>query len=66
MEDWRTMIQVEDIYIQYKKRIVQVLNIFDHMWNGHLGHMRSLKHRIDLLPGSRPVNQHPRRAVRDR
>jgi hypothetical protein len=33
------------------------------MWDGRLGEVSATKHRIDLVPGARPINSLPYRAV---
>lgn len=60
--DCRTMIQVGDTYRQCKERIMKLLNSLEHMWDGHLGQIRSARHQIKLLPGSRTSYLHLRRA----
>jgi hypothetical protein len=32
------------------------------MWDGSLGHVHASNHKIELLPGARPVRSHPYRA----
>ena len=39
-----------------------MLKEFTPMWDGSLGTIGVTEHRIDLLPGTRPISQHPYRA----
>jgi hypothetical protein len=32
------------------------------MWDGHLGHVHSTSHRIDLVSGAKPIHAQPYRA----
>jgi hypothetical protein len=32
------------------------------MWDGHLGEITATQHRIDLIPGAKPVHSQPYRA----
>ena len=38
------------------------LRKYSHIWNGSLGEITTIEHRIDLVPGSRPVSSVPYRA----
>jgi hypothetical protein len=39
-----------------RERVFQLLGKHRSMWDGRLGHVHSTSHRIDLLPGAKPVH----------
>ena len=45
-----------------RDRIVSLLEDFQDLWNGELGHIKATQHRIELTPGAKPVYQAPYRA----
>ena len=61
------MIGVEDIDLshaeaQYRPRIRDMLRKYESMWDGSVGEVATVNHRIDLKPVTRPIAQHPYRA----
>ncbi|CAN8076686.1 unnamed protein product [Agarophyton chilense] len=46
----------------YRHRLQELLRDFTTMWYGSLGDNATTEHRIDLLPDTRPISQHPYRA----
>ena len=46
----------------YTEELLELLEPYTAMWDGRLGKVVITQHRIDLVPGARPVFQPPRRA----
>ena len=42
-------------------KLREMLEEFQSMWDGHLGEINITKHRIEVVPGTRPIRQHPYR-----
>ena len=58
--------KVEDLNLSHlsnkrQRELIRMLKEFQPMWDGHLGEINITKHRIELLPGTRPIRQHPYR-----
>ena len=45
-----------------RRKVLQVLDKHEAMWNGKLGELRATEHRIELKEGTRPIRQVPYRA----
>ena len=61
-EDWREKVRLGNNFEHFRDRIEGLLEPFEDMWSGRLGSLKATEHRIDLLPGSKPVHQPPYRA----
>jgi transposase InsO family protein len=61
-DSWKEAVQLGHLTVEQRESILQMLAKHRSMWNGRLGHVHSTSHRIDLLPGSRPVHCQPYRA----
>ena len=61
-EDWRDKVNLGKKYADHRPRVLELLQPFESMWSGHLGTIKATEHRIELLPGSKPVHQPPYRA----
>ncbi len=61
-EDWRDAVLIDTKYEHYKEKLIEVLEPFQSMWDGRIGTVNITKHRIELEPGTKPVNQQPYRA----
>ena len=61
--DWRTLINFNDEYAEYRDEFISMLEKYESMWDGHIGQITVAKHRIDLVDeGMRPIHAHPYRA----
>ena len=60
--DWKTMVQVDPEYNEYREQLLQTLEPHATMWDGHIGTINLAKHRIELKEGAKPVYQQPYRA----
>ena len=47
---------------KYRNRLRELIRRFSAMWDGSLGEIPTTEHRIDVIPGSKPVSQQPYRA----
>lgn len=47
-EDWRNEISIVDKYKEQKEEYIQLLSELEDMWYGHLGHIKTGRHHIDL------------------
>ena len=61
-DEWMNDVHVEKEYIHHKPRLVRLLQPLKSMWSGELGCIKATQHRINLLPGSKPIHQQPYRA----
>lgn len=59
---WHTQVSIRATQEAECSRVVDFLTPFADMWDGHLGNIKFLQHRIDLQPESIPVHQTPYRA----
>ena len=53
---------VEDLDLSHmsekrRSELKRMLEDFQSIWDGHLGEIYIIKHRIELLPGTRPIRQ---------
>lgn len=62
-EDWREHVEVGAAYEYLRPEINSLLTEFTSMWDGHLGTIQTVKHRIDLdPPKAKPIHSAPYRA----
>lgn len=47
-EDWRSEVNMPSAYKSYKPGFLEVLSEFEAMWDGHLGLIKAVVHRIEL------------------
>ena len=58
--DWRNSVDLSHIEDEkLKKKIMDMLERHQSMWDGHLGEIKATAHRIALKPNSRPIRQQP-------
>ncbi|CAN8075928.1 unnamed protein product [Agarophyton chilense] len=55
---WQDTVQIGEEKRQ-RGRIIDLLEVFETMWSGHLGQIKATQHRIELLPDSKPIYQQP-------
>ena len=48
-------VDLEHVELRYQKRIRDMLRQYAHMWDGSLGEISTIEHRIDLTPDAKPV-----------
>ena len=62
-EDWWEHVNIAPRYMDAKPAMIQMLEPFAHMWDGHLGHIHAATHRIELVADDTlPVHCAPYRA----
>ena len=64
-DSWHDKVRIGSDYQPYRKEILEMLEPFSSMWDGHLGLIRGVEHRIELKPGTRPFHSSPYRAGPD-
>ena len=60
--DWRNVINVGESYKSYKFELIQQLEKYEEMWDGHLVTVNATYHYIQIPPGTIPSHQPPYRA----
>lgn len=55
-------IPLEDVPADERDRVRAMSSKYENMWDGHLGAVPGVKHRIDLIPGANPFRSQPYRA----
>jgi hypothetical protein len=45
-----------------RAQVIETLTPFARMWDGNLGKINTTPHRIEIIPGAKPVFQRPYRA----
>ena len=55
-------VDLEHVEHRYQKRIRDMLRKYAHMWDGSLGEISTIEHRIELTPEAKPVRSAPYRA----
>ena len=61
-DDWRSKIKLGHVDIDLRAKVIAMLEKHQAMWQpGHLGEISATEHRIELLPGTKPVRQLPYR-----
>lgn len=53
--------KLDNVPDDYHRTIRSILKKNSHIWDGHLGEIKATKHRIELIPGARPVRSAPYR-----
>jgi len=62
-KDWKKTVTIAPRYEHMRSRITDMMEEFTSMWDGNLGTISAVKHRIDLdPPDSQPVHSAPYRA----
>ena len=59
---WQDDVKIGEVHEDGREEIVRMLAPYAEMWDGHLGNIKAVKHRIDVTPGSAPVFGVPYRA----
>ena len=60
--NWREEVDLNHLTPQEREKVFRVLGKHRSMWDGRLGHAHATSHRIDLIPGAKPVHVPPYRA----
>ena len=61
-ELWKEEVHLTHLTPQQREYVYQMLGKHRQMWDGHLGRVAATEHRIDLIPGAKPVHSQPYRA----
>jgi Reverse transcriptase (RNA-dependent DNA polymerase) len=61
-ELWRESVDLAHLLPQERTKVFELLKKHRTMWDGHLGKVQSTSHRIELIPGAKPVHAQPYRA----
>jgi hypothetical protein len=61
-DTWKEAVQLGQLPTADRAAILGMLEKHRSMWNGKLGQVHSTAHRIDFLPGQKPVQCQPYRA----
>jgi hypothetical protein len=59
---WQEAVQLGHLNGEERAEILDILAKHRSMWSGRLGQVQSTNHRIDLIPGQKPVHCQPYRA----
>lgn len=62
--DWTSTIKVGEENEPKRNKIIEMLSEYATMWDGHLGTIKALKHRIELEADARPIHQVPYRSLK--
>jgi hypothetical protein len=62
VQQWRDQLDLGYLEPAERKTVTDMLEPHKAMWDGHLGEVTATQHRIDLMPGARPVHSQPYRA----
>jgi Reverse transcriptase (RNA-dependent DNA polymerase) len=62
VELWREDVNLTRLLPHEREKVLRVLGKHRSMWDGHLGYVHSTFHRIDLVPGAKPIHAQPYRA----
>ena len=60
--DWHETVQIGSAFEDRRDEVLQVLEPQYRIWDGHLGEMSGVKHRIDLVPDAKTHRSYPYRA----
>jgi hypothetical protein len=60
--NWRSQVNLEQLSEAERNAVLEMLEPQKSMWDGRLGEVSATKHRIDLVPGARPIHSLPYRA----
>jgi hypothetical protein len=61
-QQWKGQVDLSHLDSTERKAITNMLEPHQAMWDGHLGEVTATQHRIDLIPGDKPVHSQPYRA----
>jgi hypothetical protein len=59
---WIESVNLEHLSPESRERVLNILEKHRTMWDGRLGHVHSTAHRIELVPGAKPIHAQPYRA----
>ena len=59
---WEEEVELHHLSTTERKEVLRMLRPHREMWDGRLGAVSATSHRIDLVPGARPVHAQPYRA----
>jgi transposase InsO family protein len=59
---WEDQVDLDHLTPLDREKVLQTLRPHREMWDGRLGNVSATSHRIDVVPGSRPVHAQPYRA----
>ena len=59
---WKGTVNIDPANLEYKEDLLAILENYTHMWDGRFGNVKAAKHRINLVPGAKPVFQPHNRA----
>jgi hypothetical protein len=62
VKQWKDQLDLCHLEPAERKTVTDMLEPHKAMWDGHLGEVTATQHRIDLIPGARPVHSRPYRA----
>jgi hypothetical protein len=60
--NWRSQVNLDQLSESDLKAVLAMLKTHKSTWDGRLGEVSAKKHRIDLVPGARPIHSLPYRA----
>jgi hypothetical protein len=60
-ELWKEELDLAHLLTQQRETVFQLLAKHRKMWDGRLGRVNATTHRIDLVPGAKPVHSQPYR-----
>jgi len=61
-ELWKEEVNLNHLLPKQREIVWGLLAKYRQMWDGHLGHVTTANHRIELIPGAKPVQVQPYRA----
>jgi RNase H-like domain found in reverse transcriptase/Reverse transcriptase (RNA-dependent DNA polymerase)/Integrase zinc binding domain/Integrase core domain/Chromo (CHRromatin Organisation MOdifier) domain/Retroviral aspartyl protease len=61
-ESWKDDVALDHLGVTERKRVLELLEGYQRMWDGHLGTFTATSHRIQLVPDAHPVHCQPYRA----
>ena len=61
-ENWREAVKIDPEFEKHRAKLIETLEPFEKMWDGHIGRVNITKHRFELVEGATPVHQPVRRA----
>jgi transposase InsO family protein len=62
VQQWTDQVDLSHLESAERQAVTDMLEPHQAMWDGHLGEVTATKHRIDLIPGAKPVHSQPYRA----
>jgi hypothetical protein len=61
-EVWQNEVDLLHLAPQERETVLRMLEPHQKTWDGHLGTVSAISHRIAVTPGSKPVHSQPCRA----